>query len=80
MAAPTGTLPKSTVAGLELSAVEEELEVSAAAATELPFALVMPEQPVRTDTDNDKKRATDRRTNEAHGRRDVREQLELSLF
>jgi hypothetical protein len=81
MVAPTGTLPKSTAPGLELNAAAaEELEVSAAGATELPFALVMPEQPVKTDTDNDKKRATDRRTSEFHGRGDLREPFELCLL
>jgi hypothetical protein len=79
MVAPTGTLPKSTAPGLELNAAAEELEVSAAGATELPFALVMPEQPVKTDTDNDKK-ATDRRTSEFHGRGDLREPFELCLL
>jgi hypothetical protein len=81
MVAPTGTLPKSTAPGLELNAAAaEELEVSAAGATELPFALVMPEQPVKTDTDNDKKRATNRRTSEFHGRGHVREPFELCLL
>ena len=53
MVAPTGTLPKSTAEGLELSTAEEEVvEVSAAAATEVPLALVMPVQPDSKTTDN----------------------------
>ena len=52
MVAPTGTLPKSTAEGLELSTAEEEVvEVSAAAATEVPLALVMPVQPESISTD-----------------------------
>ena len=52
MVAPTGTLPKSTAAGLELSTADEEVvEVSAAEATEVPLALVMPVQPERMSAD-----------------------------
>ena len=50
--APSGTLPKSTAAGLALSTAEAEaLDVSAAEATELTLALVTPEQLVRIDAD-----------------------------
>ena len=52
MVAPTGTLPKSTTAGLELSTAEEEVVVSVAEATEVPLALVMPVQPDAKNTDN----------------------------
>ena len=53
MVAPTGTLPKSTAEGLELSTAEEEVvEASAAAATEVPLALVMPVQPDSKNADN----------------------------
>ena len=51
MVAPTGTLPKSTAEGLELSTAEEEVVVSAAEATEVPLALVMPVQPERISDD-----------------------------
>src|SRR5690348_12323072 len=55
MVAPTGTLPKSTAAGLELSTADEEVvEVSAAEATEVPLALVMPVQPIRKHNDKEK--------------------------
>lgn len=52
MVAPTGTPPKSTAAGLELSTAEEVvLDVLAAETTELPLALVMPVQPERISAD-----------------------------
>ena len=60
MLPPSGTLPKFTLAGLELSTAEEVvLDALAAEAAELPLAVVMPVQPERND--NDKKRATDTR-------------------
>lgn len=70
--APTGTLPKSTAAGLALSTAEGEgLEVSAAEATELTLALVTPEQPVRIDADRKsvavRKKVNARRLWFAHG-------------
>jgi hypothetical protein len=50
--APSGTLPKSTAAGLALStAAPEALDVSAAEATELTLALVTPAHPERISAD-----------------------------
>jgi hypothetical protein len=52
---PSDTLPKLTDAGLALSAADAELvefAVLAAAAAELPFALVTPAQPERIVAEN----------------------------